>query len=76
MNNDFERMSKEAVVAYTELLSQHLSIGTEENQDKPYDNLCPNEIRTTSRIGQNYNRLSLLSHWVSIKEINLLLVGF
>jgi hypothetical protein len=40
VNGKFERMWKEAVVAYVKVLSQHFRGGSEENHERSVDNLC------------------------------------
>jgi hypothetical protein len=41
LNDELERMWKEAVIAYFKIISlQHLPRGTEENHEKPQDSQC------------------------------------
>jgi hypothetical protein len=35
MNDEFERMWEEMVVAYLKILSSHVALGAEENNEKP-----------------------------------------
>jgi hypothetical protein len=59
MNNELERMCKEAVMTYFKVISWHSPRGTDENHEKPVKSSIPAKIQTKHLQNRNQKHYCL-----------------